>query len=38
VPILLQKSVASDECPSAVRLKTSGFDLPASTLSTQLLR
>lgn len=31
-PILLQKSVASDGCPSAVRLRAPGFDLPASTL------
>jgi hypothetical protein len=35
-PILLQKSVASDGCPSAVRLRAPGFDLPASTLYATL--
>src|ERR1700726_2263190 len=38
VPILLQKSVASDGCPSAILLRAAGFDLPALTLSTQLQR
>ena len=38
VPILLQKSVASDGCPSAISLRAAGFDPPALTLSTQLQR
>jgi hypothetical protein len=37
VPILLQKSAATDGS-SAISLGTTGFDLPALTLSTQLLR
>jgi hypothetical protein len=36
VPILLQKSVAPDGCPSAIGLRVPGFDLPALTRSTQL--
>ena len=32
VPILLQKSVASDECSSVDRLRSPGYDLPALRL------
>ena len=35
---LLRKSVTADGCPSAIRLLTTGFDLPALTLVTQLQR
>jgi hypothetical protein len=38
VPTLLRKSVTADGCPSAIRLLTTGFDLPALTLVTQLQR
>jgi hypothetical protein len=36
--ILLQKSAAPDGCPSVIRLRATGFDLPALTLFTQLSR
>ena len=38
VPILLRKSVAADGCSSVIRLRATGFDLPALTLCTQLSR
>ncbi len=38
VPILLQKSVAADGCPLAIRLRAAGFDLPTLMRSTQLQR
>jgi hypothetical protein len=38
VPILLQKSVVTDGCWSAVSLTRTGFGAPAPTLSKQLLR
>ena len=38
VPTLLRKSVTADGCPSAIRLLTTGFDLPALMLVTQLQR
>ncbi len=38
VPTLLGKSVTADGCPSAIRLLTTGFDLPALTLVRQLQR
>jgi hypothetical protein len=38
VPILLQKLVVSDGCPSVIRLRATGFELPALTRSTQLPR
>src|SRR5207302_8749778 len=38
VPILLRKLVTADGCPSAIRLLTTGFDLPALTLVTQRQR
>ena len=37
-PTLLRKSVTADGCPSAIRLLTTGLDLPALTLVTQLQR
>jgi YcaO-like protein with predicted kinase domain len=36
--ILLQKSVAPDRCPSVMRLRATGFGVPALTLSTPLSR
>jgi hypothetical protein len=36
VPTLLRKSVTADGCPSAIRLLTTGFDLPALTLVTSV--
>jgi hypothetical protein len=38
VPTLLRKAVTADGCPSAIRLLTTGFDLPVLTLVTQLQR
>jgi len=38
VPTLLRKSVTADGCPSAIRLLTTGFDLPVLMLVTQLQR
>src|SRR5258707_3283130 len=35
---LLRRSVTADGCPSAIRLLTTGFDLPALTLVRQLQR
>jgi len=34
--ILLQNSVVSNGCPSVIRLRMAGFDLPVLTLSIQL--
>ena len=36
--ILLQKSAGPNGCPSVIRLRATGFDLPVLTLSTQLSR
>lgn len=40
VPILLEKSVATNGCPPAVRLRATGFDLPAldALYATPMLR